>query len=38
MVRIETEIDVYHSSKTCQEQSRPDEKHDGERDLCDHEG
>jgi hypothetical protein len=29
IVRIEPEIDVHHSSKACQEQSRADEKHDG---------
>jgi hypothetical protein len=37
IVRVEPEIDVHDSSKACQEQSRADEKHDGERDLCDHE-
>ena len=38
IVRIKTEIDIDHSSKACQEQARSDEEHDGERDLCDHEG
>ncbi len=38
IVRIETEIDIRHSSKARQEQPRSDKQNDGERDLCDHQG